>query len=1178
MKLKSLTINGFKSFADKTKIEFQPGITGIVGPNGSGKSNIIEALRWTLGEQSAKSLRGWKMPDVIFAGSTQRSSLSRAEVSVEFDNSDHFFNNYPLTFTITRRLYRNGESEYLINNKKVRLKDIVELFMDTGVGKESFSIISQGSVEKIFNSCPADRRMLVEETAGIYKYKKEKEKAQKELSETDNHLERITDILTELQHQREPLAQQASLARDYLNQKKQYDYYYLNFLVVKIQNARIQEDEIEHQLSQTQALLQKYEAQTQAQEDKTTTLRSRQQQLEHQLDELQKRLVAFTQQKERLKGEEEIKKQQVEFQCSQQQELTTQLATNIKDLARQKQLSEDLSTKHNELLISAQNLKAQIKVQKEKIVTPTTLEKEIHQLRSQLDDKLESQLTFKNQLTFLTQDLEHHQQLLTINKNKQEQLLNSQNKLKKVHQSLMTQLFQVESTLKHMQEHLDDLKLHHHEVEECLDKQRQRWYQANEIMQKVKGRYEALQGIMHNYSGYYQGVRALLKKRSRFKGIRGAVAELLKVAPQYSCAIETVLGVQLQYVVVDNEQTAKECINFLKNNHLGRATFLPQNVIKGRSFHPEILQRIYDDAGFIGVASELAKFDTSNDNILKYLLGNTLIVKDIESAIRIANKINHQLKIVSLNGDVVNAGGSMTGGSTHQQGGLLQRQQELLQLKSQLKEVKLQLNEVQQGEKRPNEHLLSLKREIQSQEQNLEKQQQTKRSLMQQIDTNKLQLANLTTQLQELVQSERKNALKEQEVKHRQLITKLSALEKETISLKTKLEHQQLLREQFYTSQQTITETLSKLEQKEALNNERLTQVKVQIHENDAQKAQLEHAISQLKTTLEKMKSLSEHHQVASEELKVKYTQLKKECETLTTKIAHLQAQRTQLHQQYSEAQQELKRLDTFQQQTADEYQQQSLQRNQILTKLKQYLMTLNEKYSLTFERAESQVTEHNLQKITHHLKLLKYGLDELGEVNLGAIKEFERVNHRFNFLDAQQKDLKIAQKNLLQSMNEIDIKVKKDFKETFEKIAEAFKELFPKIFGGGTANLYLTDPHELLTTGIEIMAQPPGKKNQRLSLLSGGERSLTAITLLFAILKVRPVPFVILDEAEAALDEANVARYAHYLKHFGDHTQFIIITHRKGMMMQADVLYGVTMQESGVSKMVSISLDKMIN
>lgn len=1178
LKLKTLKLSGFKSFADKTTIEFQDGMTGIVGPNGSGKSNIIEALRWVLGEQSAKSLRGAKMPDVIFAGSQTRAPLNRAEVELEFDNSDRFLQIDSDQVTITRRIYRNGESEFLINHKNVRLRDIVELFMDTGLGRESFSIISQGKVEAIFNSRPEDRRVLLEEVAGIVKYKKEKQKAKQELDETTDHLDRVADIITELDKQREPLKIQASIARDYLTQKEEYDHYEKSRLVLEITDRSTKKKTLEEKIATLDEILTKQIAEAKKQEAKTQQLQLRQASLEEKLDQDQKRFNELTRQQEKLIGKRDLSEHDSEYIKTRLQELSESIQGD--ELTKQevtKQLDE-FKIQEAKLTEECHSLEAKL-AEADAILTvdPAQLEEQIESLRQEIVDDLQEQATLKNRQAYLAKEA---QKKVAQTKATTKRLEQAKAKLAKAvakRQEIDSEVAEIKSHYVTVKEQLVKLQQELLTAQRLREDQQRRWLNASDVLQRAKARQESLQNVAANYAGYYHGVKAILQ--AKMTGVVGAVADLLQVPAKLAKAIDTALGAQLQNVVVTDEQAAKSAIRYLTEKRAGRATFLPRTTVKPRELSSEKRVLLQNVAGVIGIASELVEYQVEDRPIVLHLLGALVVAKDLDAATKIAATLNYSVKIVTLAGEVINAGGSLTGGQERQKRtGLLEQQQQLKQLTADITVMteKLSTIELEGGKtKQKVEYLEKERKDLQQEEQ--------VRAQSVQAVTEKLQVAMLAEKQQEAevktlseTFEQTKGTDTETEEQNERLATELTQLTETIIKKKEELSVRIALQKDRSQEQQKQQAQKNKLEQELGIKHERKNLLLIQIKEA---KIQLEQAIQRIEKATIKIQSIKEEQQIKQAlgtDIEAKRKAVEQEHKELEKGIARYQEKRSKLHDLLKESQQNAARANELRQVTADEKSGLTAELGSCKASLERDLDELAQNYGSTFEAAKQENTETDLVQVKQRVQLLKLGIEELGEVNLGAISEFERIDTRYSFLTQQQADLLEAKAQLVQSMDEMDTEAKNRFKAAFDDVQAAFSEIFPQVFEGGKAELSLTDPNDLLHTGIELMAQPPGKKFQHLNLLSGGERALTAITLLFAILKVRPVPFAVLDEAEAALDDANVARYSRYLRRFDQQTQFIVITHRKGTMMNADVLYGVTMQESGVSKIVSVALDEL--
>lgn len=1180
MKLKALTLNGFKSFADKTKIEFQPGTTGIVGPNGSGKSNIIEALRWVLGEQSVKSLRGGKMPDVIFAGSQTRAPLNRAEVVIELDNSDGFLKQQPPELVITRRIYRDGESEFLINQKKVRLREIVDLFMDTGLGRESFSIISQGRVEAIFNSKPLERRVLIEEVAGVLKYKKEKNRAQKELEETTGHLNRVADIITELYQQKQPLEEQASIARDYLEQKKQYDYFDLNNLVLEIKAKSQKQAKIQAELAKIKDLVVKHSQSASKQEQLTANLHQQQQQLEAKLDAAQERLVELTKQKGYLSGEEKVSKQTREYQELQRKDTSDRLEIDQKNLCELKEQEAKLEEQLAQ--VQAQKADYQAKINRltaDANIDEATLNEQVEKLRQELFEKSQDQSALQSQHAYLKRESEHSQSLTASALAKHKELEAAYQAAKEKKHQAKADLLAAKETVAQLNQRQAELTGEVSKYQLRYDNQKERWYEASDILKQAQTRYETLKNVATSYDGYYQGVKQVLQAKGKLAGVIGAVAEIITVPQEFSQALEAVLAGQLQNVVVTTDEAAKQAINYLRANKLGRATFLPRNTVKRRALTTKQRQILASQQGIVGVASELVTVNAADQPILDYLLGTTVVVKSLAEATVVARALNHSLRIVTLAGDIVNAGGSMSGGANQQRKiGLLEQKQQLEKLAANIDLMKSKLATVELEGNEAKQQLTASKQAVQQLAPKLQAAQTKLQQCQQQFDISQVELSHQEQQLraEAASQEEQTKASMQAQTELKEVVAKLDQLEQAIAQLKEQLAYKQEFLNDTRTSQAKNQQKLTTLKQELAVVEERLQSVKLQANEVANQIKRLSENIAKAKERLAILKQEQELRHGQVEDLADKQAKVKQEHAQLEQTVAKMIEQRKTLHAQVAQAEEQLKRASELKTAAYDEQSEKARQDSKLEAQLDGLLTDLADRHELSYEAASKlENLETDIDYVKRRLKLLQLGLDELGDVNLGAISEFDRVNERYEFLAKQQDDLLAAKAQLEKSMQEMDGEVKRRFKQTFEEVAQAFEEIFPAIFGGGRAKLSLTDS-DLLTTGVEIMAQPPGKKFQTLTLLSGGEKALTAIALLFAILKVRPVPFVVLDEAEAALDDANVVRYSQYLQNFEGKTQFIVITHRKGTMMNADILYGVTMQESGVSKMVSVSLAQL--
>ncbi|MCT1175855.1 chromosome segregation protein SMC [Pediococcus pentosaceus] len=1174
MKLRTIEISGFKSFADNTKIEFKDGITGIVGPNGSGKSNIIEAIRWVMGETSAKSLRGGKMPDVIFSGTEKRKPLSRASVTIIFDNSDHFLDSKFDEVMISRRLFRNGESQYELNRQECRLKDILNLFIDTGLGRESFSVISQGRVESIFNSKPEDRRAIIEEAAGVLEYKQDKKRAENELEKTSGYLERVNDLIVELEKQVQPLEEQAAVTKDYVQQKRRFDILDQTKLVRTINSNSEAQKQLAVQRQEQKEQLAQLRIKSEALADQREKIKKVISEQNHQKDQLQIKLVKLNRLEQQLEGEHDLRVERQKYVDQEKERLVSEQQVLKKQLVEKQAALEaaqgQLAAVQQKLTNTKQSLKVlesdHLEQQKE------ALKREIEDLRAEYVDQLQALTSLKNQYNFNQQDRERDQQQrqkiqLTMD------TLNEQIKQRKTEcENLEHQSLTLKDANNVQQERITKLTKQRDRLQAQYEKERQQWLDGSNVAHRAESKLEALLNLKNEYTGFYQGVRAVLQQKAQFRGIVGPVSEVMNVPAEYTVAIETALGNQVQNVVVDTDQTAKSIIEYLKKNRLGRVTFLPKNALSQRSIGEDTLQKVKEMPGFVGVAVDLVKVKDDNQVISQYLLGTTLIVDTLQNALIISKQISRHNRIITLAGDVIGIGGTMTGGATKgNRTGVLQQDQELKKLQVQVTAMKTKLaskeTEVQkileQGQAIQAELKQALEEQHQAEQKSSELSNQVslesdrltelQRRLkathfeLSQIDDNEnqqndlpAQIANLQQQVQQIKENttakQDELALLDDDVDERQ--NRISELRIELARLKEQTSQHQ---HEVNTLQTTINDVL-----------ERNDEIKIKIQQLDEElipENDLKHLdIDDIRNQLAEQNQLSAQLQNNFEQNQVQQDRI----------IADYEITQRQLHQ----AESQLKEIEG------------SLTLAQ--SRIEMAIDKLTQEYEQTFESVQNVIIQNiEDESLERELKLLRRGLNELGTVNLGAIEEYDRVSTRYNFLRDQKSDLADSKAQLEQSIAEIDQEAGQRFKQTFDQVAEEFSSVFVKMFGGGKAELELTDPDNLLTTGIEIKAQPPGKKLQRLSLLSGGEKSLTAITLLFAILQVKPVPFCILDEVEAAFDDANVERFAKYLKNFQGTTQFIVITHRKGTMMEADVLYGVTMQESGVSKMVSVSMDE---
>lgn len=1178
MQLLSLTLDGFKSFAQKTTIKFEPGMTGIVGPNGSGKSNIIEAIQWVMGEQSAHHLRGDRMADVIFNGSSDRKPLNRALVSITLDNSDHYLASEFTELTITRKIYRNGDSEYLINDQNVRLKDITDLFIDSGLGRESFSIISQGRIEEIFNGKPIDRRGIIETVAGVAKYKKNKETAEKRLTTTMENLNRVNDIISELEKQIEPLEEQSAIAQDYLEQKKQFD------VLDRTQTVRHYDEYYEKltklgaKLDQAEAMVKDYQGQAGHDRQQLDNLKQKRQQLNATKDRLQAIILNQTEAIAKYENQQSVSSVRREQRENEQRRLTAQQAelnARLKEVKASQQANDEQLAEQKALINSQQaEFEAARKMNSSERIA--TLKQQVEDLRNQQVSLMQERTTIHNQQSFLSRN---HEQAMSLQRQNVEELDATKNQLVEINQEFDRYQQEVAITKENLQNVNEKLKAaqdHREKLNYGYQTKQRDWYAALGDVRSLKSRINAYQSMADEYSGYYRGVQEVLRQRQQFSGLAGAVSELFDVPAKYTQAVETVLGSQLQQLVVDRQATAKAIINFLIKTRTGRVTILPLDTLSHRrplSIWPQLTGL----PGFLGRATELIRFDEKFQIIADHLLGTTVIADNLDHATEIARAGRHMVRVVTLDGQLINASGAMTGGATRsQRTGLLSQKQMAKQLEEELKKqeqlaanLEQEVAKLQQAQKANEQVVADYQQQVQTLQDKFHEQESSCQLISSKHDTltNRVQILETQNKQQDTQHQDYESQVQqnnEQADKVNQELTQVVAKIKQILTQIDELQN----------DESTQARQLAQMQQKIAVAEERLQQYQRQSQEYNRQRREVEESLEKVAIAIAELTTQSASQSTSEQSTQTALKDAKEEQAKAKAQLEDNSIALEELEQKLSQAEAHYNRLQELQRAALDDRNTLNEERVKYESMVDQALNRLSEQYSMTIDEARQQMSELDEETLTTRLKLLKRGLDDLGQVNVGAIEEYERVRERYDFLKGQQDDLLASRAQLNQTMGEMDAQVKKRFITTFNQVSQKFDETFQQIFSGGHAKLVLTDPHDLLTTGVDIMAQPPGKKNQHLSLLSGGERALTAITLLFAILKVRPVPFAILDEPEAALDEVNVQRFAHYLSKFGtEGPQFIVITHRKGTMMDADVLYGVTMQESGVSKMVSVDV-----
>ncbi|MFP4975859.1 chromosome segregation protein SMC [Paenibacillus sp. CN-4] len=1182
MFLKRIELSGFKSFADKTEMEFVRGITAVVGPNGSGKSNISDGIRWVLGEQSAKSLRGGKMEDIIFAGSDARKAVNYGEVSLTLDNADHAL---PLDFsevTVTRRVHRSGDSEYLINKQACRLKDITELFMDTGIGREAYSIIGQGRIEEILSTRSEDRRGIFEEASGIVKYKSRKKDAGRKLDETEQNLLRIHDLISELEDQIGPLKDQSEKAIRYKSLREELKHKEISVYVHQIEGIHTAWQEGNAKLERLKSEQLELSTVVSAHDAKLESGRSALRALEEQLERQQEELLRCSEAYEKAEGYGELlKERRRNLESNREQLLATLGSVGERSEGRQRELA-DLERKLQQAKEALEALRLEIQEEERK------LEGMAGEISQSKEETLKSGLLeLMNQMAQARNEIRYADQQKEALERRASRSQEEGDKWNKKHQELLAARKALETRIKKLGEELNSLRSGYITESEQASSRRKLLEETQSSLRKWEqkreaqvSRQETMKEMQEDFDGFMLGVKEVLKasRKGQLSGVHGAVAELISVPEKLETAIETALGASLQHVVMDNEAVSRQAIQFLKQRQLGRATFLPLDVIRPRQISGSERQTIEGAEGFVGIGADLVGHDPKYASIVGSLLGNVVIAETLEQANRIAARCQYRFRVVTLEGDVVNAGGSMTGGSQHKKNSsLLGRKRQLDQLSEEIQETERQIVKLKQGmsKLRAEQEASDLKLDElrrAGDEKRLEEQQaagdlkqleQELRHVQDQVDSAGAQRTGYMDEVKQLDEARLKavRELEQLELQEQEAHASIRSAESERKASESAKEALQ--------SQLTGKKVAEgKLDQEVFSLEEQLRRLRSDAGSQEKELRQNRNLLNTIEQDLER------NAQEAVKQLEdLNAWRLKKE-ET-AGKLDFGRAERAALTRKLEQEEGQTKDQRQALRTVEEQLRQTEVAVGRMDVELENILRKLRDDYELSYELAKQRYpVPDDVPAAQAEVQRLKRSISALGEVNLGAIDEYQRVHERYTFLSGQKDDLVEAKTTLYQVIREMEDEMSKRFKTTFDAIRREFGTVFTKLFGGGRADLVLLDPEHMLDTGIDIVAQPPGKKLQNLQLLSGGERALTAMALLFAILQVKPVPFCVLDEVEAALDEANVVRFAQYLREFSEQTQFIVVTHRKGTMEEADVLYGVTMEEGGVSKLVSVRLE----
>ncbi len=1179
MYLKSIEVQGFKSFANKIKFDFHNGITGIVGPNGSGKSNVADAVRWVLGEQRIKQLRGGKMEDVIFAGTENRKPLGFAYVAITLDNKDH---QLPIDYdevTVSRRLFRSGESEYMINGSICRLKDINELFYDTGIGKEGYSIIGQGQIDKILSGKPDERRELFDEAAGIVKFKRRKAEAVKKLDNEKDNLTRVIDILSELERQLKPLERQSETARKYLKLKEELKTYDINMFLLEItqirsalaeieQKCTIATNEIEEKrqslddiksryeeldgiidemnqkiedkknfLNQTNIAIEKFDGDIKVLNEQINSAKINDEHLRNRMDSIKEDIEAHNIEKERLLGE----KKEIDASLNEATKVQNEADGKVAAItAKINEMLEEIEKSKSEI-IDLLNEKSGVMA---KIQRYDTMLEQINIRKAELNQKLVKSKSDKEAQDKIIAELEA--EMKQVN----DEIIKSSSQA----EELETRLRQMNDESARISKERDEKQRRYHQISSNL---------------------EALKNMTERYEGYGNSIKKIMELKETKKGIVGVVADIIKVDKKYETAIETALGGNIQNVVTDNENTAKDAIEFLKKGKFGRATFLPLSSIANKTGFTN--ERVLEEKGVIGLACDLVQIKKEWENIAKYLLGRIVVVDTIENALIIARRYNYTLRIVTLEGELLNAGGSLSGGAFKNNSNLLGRRREIEELEKELvaiteenKAINERLSSNETESRAVNEELEKIKLVLNEQyilqntvKMNMNKAGEKKQELTDSFDDFNKENEEIASQItdiksnydslnSELLTFDDKNKLIEEKIsKLNEQVDAQKLREAEEIS-----KNQQMMLD-FSTLKQKlefIRENTARLDAENRKLAEEMEQIKInaegaalEVFDKVKEIEGIEKAMSDAKITKEKLEA----------EIKV----LVENKDAQTREHKDFITQREEIAANINELDKEIYRLTN--------------QKEKLEESNEKQVNYMWDEYEITYSVALTMKNDEldNLSAIKKNISTLKSQIRELGDVNVNSIEEYKSVSERYTFLKTQHDDLVIAAQNLEKIIEELDTGMRNQFAEKFNDIRREFDIVFKELFGGGKGTIELNEEMDILEADISIISQPPGKKLQNMMQLSGGEKALTAIALLFAIQNLKPSPFCLLDEIEAALDDSNVVRYAGYLHKLTEHTQFIVITHRRGTMAAADRLYGITMQEKGVSTLVSVDL-----
>jgi len=1184
--LKSLEIQGFKSFADKIVLHFNKGQTSVVGPNGSGKSNIADAVRWVLGEQSAKTLRGSKMEDVIFAGTQHRKPVGFASVTITLDNSDKML---PVDFTevtVSRRIYRSGESEYYLNKTQCRLKDIQELFMNTGVGREGYSIIGQGRIDEILSTKSEERRLVFEEAAGITKYKARKKESERKLEITRQNLARINDMLIELESQLGPLAQQAETARRYIDLSNELKGIEVSLFLDTIDKLKVKLDEVENQTREIREQIDEENRKIENIKNKNRSKNERLEFLKTEMEELRSLVHGIESEIEKNEGHIRLCEEKINHLITNNENFGNDI-NSIKE--RMKTLESDIEKKRFRLQQMSRDEERFSKLLEEAEKTMAGIlarldegERLIEEAKQAIMDKQDSLSDSKIRLNNLKNDIENYQQLKSriAEDIRQSTLEIDRENMKK--EDLDASLRKTREKINLSKKRLNELELKKAEIQNELNVKKAQHESVSRSYSALESRNRVLLDMEASMEGYSQSVKAIkracLENRDFGRGIHGPVAQLITVEERFETAIEISLGASLQNIVTDDEYAAKRAIEYLKRNNLGRATFLPKSAIKPRTLDESLLERIRQMKGFEGIAADKVKCDDQFSGIILNLLGRTVIVDNMDSGIQMARQFDFMFRIVTLEGELINAGGSMTGGSNgSKSSSIIGRNRVIKENEAELKRLSTRMKAIDVEIRNIETELTDISNEYEQEQKVL-----SELELVRLRDENHVasildNVKKITAKLNMLRQQEKEaeEQIKEIKAECEKESEKVKAIEDEIQLLKAKVQANQLKNKDEQQKRDELHRDIN--DYRVSVNSIReskqsiLEQIEMLNHEKDSNTVSIEKREEEKKRNLKRIEEL----QAEIQGILKKNASLKEERTGRELKLEALAEERRVLEEELSGM------LDKVTEHNSTIITLQEMQgkieakKAKMESELETFQNRLWDEYGLTYGNAlELRQEINNVRATQNRINEIKAEIRELGPVNVAAIEDYSKTKERYNFMKNQHDDLVKSEEKLRRVIHEITQVMKKQFIEQFEIINKNFNIVFRELFEGGFAEVRLADEENVLESAIDIIVQPPGKKLQNMMLLSGGERALVAIALIFAILRMRPAPFYILDEIEASLDDANVYKFAEYLRRYTDKLQFIVITHRKGTMEAADILYGVTMEEHGVSKVVSLRMD----